>query len=82
MLSFNMPVRKNFCYMRPLMAVVLQLFFSAWLFWGMNAGAQDLAATQQQFLRGNYPEVIRTAQKEVDDNSYRSDWGGCWCNRC
>ena len=56
------------------MAVVLQVFLSVWLFLGMNAGAQDLAAVQQQFLRGNYPEVIQTAQKELNDNSYRSDW--------
>ena len=74
MLSFNMPVRKNLCCKRPLMAVVLQVFFSVWLFLGMNAGAQDLAAVQQQFLRGNYTEVIKTAQKELNDNSYRSDW--------
>ena len=29
---------------------------------------------QQQFVRGNYTDVITAAQKEVADNGYRSDW--------
>jgi tetratricopeptide (TPR) repeat protein len=39
-----------------------------------NAGAQDLEKMQQQYLRGNYDEVIATAQKEVANDSYNSDW--------
>src|ERR1035438_1049490 len=74
MFSVNVPARKNLCPTSRLTAVVLQLYCSVWLFAGMSAGAQELEAMRQQFLRGNYAEVIKAAQKEVDDNWYRSDW--------
>ena len=56
------------------MLLIFRLFCSGLLFAGISAGAQDLGEMQRQFLRGNYTEVIRTAQKEIDDNPYRSDW--------
>ena len=74
MFSVNVPVQKNFFPTSRLTAVVLQLYCSVLLFAGISAGAQELKVLQQQFLRGNYAEVIKAAQKEVDDNGYRSDW--------
>ncbi|HEY5042194.1 MAG TPA: tetratricopeptide repeat protein [Verrucomicrobiae bacterium] len=53
---------------------IIRLFCAGLLFAATGAGAQDLGDMQQQFLRGNYDQVIATAKKEVADNSYRSDW--------
>lgn len=39
-----------------------------------RADGQDLGEMQRQFLRGNYSEVIRTAQKEATADAYNSDW--------
>ena len=74
MFSVNVPARKNLFPTSRLTAVVLQLYYLVLLFAGMSAGAQELEAMRQQFLLGNYAEVIKVAQKEVDDNGYRSDW--------
>jgi tetratricopeptide (TPR) repeat protein len=52
---------------------------SFWLFCGVVflrcsfAPAQTLEETQQQYLRGNYEDVIKTAQKQVAGGS-SSDW--------
>ncbi|MGC9940620.1 MAG: tetratricopeptide repeat protein [Verrucomicrobiota bacterium] len=54
--------------------VIFWLLCSGVLFAGIGAGAQDLDKMQQQFLRGNYAEVITTSQKELADNGYLSDW--------
>jgi len=50
------------------------LGWAGWLAAGARAGAQDLGAMQQQFVRGNYSEVIARAQKEVANDRYESDW--------
>jgi hypothetical protein len=52
--------------------VIFWLLCSGVLFAGIGAGAQDLDKMQQQFLRGNYSEVITTSQKELADNGYCS----------
>jgi tetratricopeptide (TPR) repeat protein len=39
----------------------------------LSLRAQTLEETRQQFLRGNYEDVIQTAQKQVEDGS-SSDW--------
>jgi tetratricopeptide (TPR) repeat protein len=54
--------------------VIFWLLCSGVLFAGIGAGAQDLDKMQQQFLRGNYAEIITTSQKELADNGYLSDW--------
>jgi tetratricopeptide (TPR) repeat protein len=36
--------------------------------------AQTLEDTQRAFLRGNYAEVIQTAEKELASGSFRTDW--------
>ena len=52
---------------------------SFWLWCGFislnvpSASAQSLEDAQQQFLHGNYDEVIKTATKQVADGS-SSDW--------
>jgi tetratricopeptide (TPR) repeat protein len=68
------PFRKNFFPTSRLTPVIFRLLCSGWLLAGVSADAQDLGEMQQQFLRGNYTEVITAAQKEVADNGYRSDW--------
>jgi tetratricopeptide (TPR) repeat protein len=60
--------------MMRLVPTIFRLFCLGLLSAGVNVGAQDLQEMQQQFLRGNYTEVIKMAQNEVDDNSYRSGW--------
>lgn len=54
--------------------MIFWLLCSGVLFAGIGAGAQDLDKMQQQFLRGNYAEIITTSQKELADNGYLSDW--------
>jgi len=56
------------------LAEVFPLVCAGALFVTATARAQDLGEMQRQFLRGNYSEVIRMAQKEVADNAYNSDW--------
>src|SRR5882757_10072226 len=52
---------------------------SFWLFWGVaffdypSVSAQTLEETRQQFLSGNYEDVIKVAQKQVAEGS-SSDW--------
>jgi tetratricopeptide (TPR) repeat protein len=70
----NVPVRKTFLPAAWLTSVVSRLFCCGLIFLGRNAGAQSLEEMQQQFSRGNYAEVIETAQKQVDGGRYRNDW--------
>ena len=53
---------------------MFRLFSLCLLLAGMSAAAQDLVEMQQQFVLGNYPQVIKAAQTAVDQNNYRSDW--------
>jgi tetratricopeptide (TPR) repeat protein len=69
-----MPVRKTFLSAARLMPVFFRLFCFSLFFPARNLGAQTLEETEQQFSRGNYPEVIAAAQKKVDDGDYRGDW--------
>jgi tetratricopeptide (TPR) repeat protein len=69
-----MPVRKTLSRVIRLTPGIFRLFCLGLLFLGMAAVAQNLEDTQQQFLHGNYTGVITTAQKEVADSAYRSDW--------
>jgi tetratricopeptide (TPR) repeat protein len=66
-------LQKNFWSTIRLRAIVPLLCFGV-LFVATDAGAQDLEQAQRQFLHGNYPEVIRTAQKQVAEDPYSSDW--------
>ena len=69
----KVPIRKNFWFTTRFTAIHLLLCSGA-LFAATNADAQDLGDMQRQFLRGNYADVIKTAQKEVADDGYNSDW--------
>lgn len=69
-----MPIQKTILYVNRLLPVAMQLVCGGLLLLARHAGAQTLEEAQQQFIRGNYSEVIKAAQKEVDDNSYRGDW--------
>jgi tetratricopeptide (TPR) repeat protein len=66
--------RKNIRFSNPLTPFTARLVASILLLMAMTAGAQDLQEVQQQFLRGNYSEVITVAQKQVDNISYLNDW--------
>jgi tetratricopeptide (TPR) repeat protein len=70
----NVPARKSLLPVVWLTPVFLRLVCCGLTFSGVTAGAQSLEEMQKQFLRGNYEEVIKTAQKQFDDGSYRSDW--------
>jgi cytochrome c-type biogenesis protein CcmH/NrfG len=69
-----MPTRGIFIFTSKLMPAIFRLFCWGLLAAGIGAGAQDLGETQRQFLRGDYAGVITTAQKEISQNPYRSDW--------
>jgi tetratricopeptide (TPR) repeat protein len=72
--SANVPIRKTFLSSGWLTPVIFRLFCCGFLLGGRHVGAQSLEEMQQQFLRGNYAEVIKTAQKEVAGGDYRGDW--------
>jgi len=74
MISPNVPNREIFIFTSRRMPAIFRLFCWGLLSVGIRAGAQDLGETQRQFLHGSYAEVITTAQKEIDQNPYRSDW--------
>jgi tetratricopeptide (TPR) repeat protein len=69
-----MIVRKTFLPVARLTPVSFRLLCWVLLGLGGTAGAQSLEDTGQQFLRGNYAEVISTAQRKVGDGDYRGDW--------
>ena len=73
MISPNMPNRGIFIFISRITPAIFRLFCWGMLFAGIGAGAQNLGEMRQQYLRGNYSEVITAAQRAVDDNGYRSD---------
>jgi tetratricopeptide (TPR) repeat protein len=56
------------------MPVAFRLVCCGLLFLARHAGAQSLEEMQGQFLRGNYAEVIKTAQQEAGAGGYRNEW--------
>jgi tetratricopeptide (TPR) repeat protein len=56
------------------MPVAFRLVCCGLLFLARHAGAQSLEEMQEQFLRGNYAEVIKTAQQEAGAGGYRNEW--------
>ena len=74
MISPNVPNRGIFIFISRITPAIFRLFCWGMLFAGIGAGAQNLGEMRQQYLRGNYSEVITAAQRAVDDNGYRSDW--------
>ena len=73
MISPNVPNRGIFIFISRITPAIFRLFCWGMLFAGIGAGAQNLGEMRQQYLRGNYSEVITAAQRAVDDNGYRSD---------
>src|SRR5471032_2362046 len=73
-LFFQVPFQKTFLSTNRLTTEIFRLVCMGLLFAGTGACAQTLQEMQSQFLLGNYAKVITTAQKEVDDNSYLTDW--------
>ncbi|HEX7577690.1 MAG TPA: tetratricopeptide repeat protein, partial [Verrucomicrobiae bacterium] len=69
-----MIVRKTFLPVARLTPVSFRLLCWVLLGLGGTAGAQSLEDTGQQFLRGNYAEVISAAQRKMGDGDYRGDW--------
>jgi tetratricopeptide (TPR) repeat protein len=49
------------------------LFCGIVFFCGLSAPAQTFEEARQQYLRGNYEDVIKTAQKQIEDGS-SGDW--------
>jgi tetratricopeptide (TPR) repeat protein len=68
-----MPLRKTARLMVWWTPISFWLFCGVAFFSSPSAVGQTLEETQQQFLRGNYAEVISTARKQVADGS-SSDW--------
>src|SRR6185369_11777868 len=72
--SANVPPQKNFTATIRLIPAMFRRFSVGLILAALTAGAQDLAEMQQQFVLGNYAQVIKAAQTAVDQNNYRSDW--------
>jgi len=70
----SVPFRTNHVFARRLTAVALQLLCCGGLLAGIPARGQELAAARQQFLQGNYSEVISQAKAAVAKDPYGSDW--------
>ena len=68
-----MPLHKTARLMLRLLPISFWLFCGVVFFNCRSLSAQTLEETQQQFLRGNYDEVIKVAQKQIEDGS-GSDW--------
>jgi tetratricopeptide (TPR) repeat protein len=68
-----MPLYKTARLMVWLTPISFWLFCGVAFFNGQSVAAQSLEDAQQQFLRGNYDTVIKTAQKQVEDG-LSSDW--------
>src|SRR3954470_17955633 len=68
-----MPLHKTARLMVLLRPISFWLFCSVIFFGTFATAAQTLEETQQQFLRGNYEDVVKTAQKQVAEGSSR-DW--------
>jgi tetratricopeptide (TPR) repeat protein len=56
------------------MSAALGLAAGVFLILQSPAAAQSIEETQQEFLRGHYDSVIKTAQKKADEQ----DYGGTW----
>ncbi len=72
--SICMSIRRNSFPGARFALVFFRLFCCGLLYLGSSATAQSLKETEQQFLHGNYTEVIVTAQKKVADGDYLGDW--------
>src|SRR6266568_3650489 len=68
-----MPLHTTARLMFQRMPISLWLLCSVVVLNGPSAAAQTLEETQEQFLRGNYEDVIITAKKQVADGS-SSEW--------
>lgn len=68
-----MPLYRTARLMVWLTPISFWLFGGVAFFNGHSASAQTLEETQQQFLRGNYEDVIKVAQKQVAEGS-SSEW--------
>jgi len=68
-----MPLHKTARLMVCLMPISFWLWCGFTFLGVSSAAGQSLEEAQQQFLRGNYEDVIKTARKQVEDGS-SSDW--------
>ncbi len=69
-----MPNRRTSLSQVLLRPICFGLLGCGLVFLSTGAAAQTLEETQNQFLHGNYEDVIQTAQKKLEANGYRDNW--------
>jgi tetratricopeptide (TPR) repeat protein len=69
-----MPVHKTLLSRAWLLPTGVGLVAGIFLLFSQSSHAQSIGDTRQEFLRGHYDSVIKTAQKKAQDGDYRGDW--------